>query len=52
MQQIFAAAFVDELEAVQRDGGETLVREKLAELSEGERHILRLALDELEPRLN
>jgi hypothetical protein len=49
MQQIFAATFVDELAVLERDGGDALVRRKVAELSEGERRVLREALDELQP---
>jgi hypothetical protein len=46
--QAFAATFcVDELAAVQRRGGEALLREKLAALSAGERRVLREALAEL-----
>jgi hypothetical protein len=48
MQQVFAATYVDELAALQRDGGEALVRERVAALSEGERRILREALAEPE----
>jgi hypothetical protein len=44
MQYLFAALFVDEVAAMQRVGGEALVREKLAALSEGERRVLREAL--------
>jgi hypothetical protein len=46
MQALFAATYVNEIAAVQRDGGEALVREKLATLSEGERRVLREALAE------
>jgi hypothetical protein len=49
MQQVFAATFVDELAALDRDGGDALVRRKVAALSEGERRVLREALDELQP---
>jgi hypothetical protein len=45
MQALFAAIYVDEIAAVQRDGGAVLVREKVAALSEGERGVLREALD-------
>jgi hypothetical protein len=44
MQQVFAATYVDELATAHRHGGEALVREKLAFLSEGERRVLREAL--------
>jgi hypothetical protein len=44
-RQRFAATFcLDELEAVHRDGGEALLRERVARLSEGERRVLRSAL--------
>jgi hypothetical protein len=49
MKALFAALHVEEIAAVQRHGGKALVREKLAELSGDERHILREAL--LEPEL-
>jgi hypothetical protein len=45
MQALFAATYVDEIAAVQRGGGEALVSEKLASLSEGERRVLRDALE-------
>jgi hypothetical protein len=44
MQVPLAATYVDETAAVQRCGGEALLREKLAALSEGERRALRQAL--------
>jgi hypothetical protein len=47
IQALFAALYVDEIATVQHDGGESLVREKLAELSEDARRVLRDAL--LEP---
>jgi hypothetical protein len=47
MQALFAALYVDEIAAAQRDGGESLVRTKLAALSEDSRRVLREAL--LEP---
>jgi hypothetical protein len=47
MQALFAAPYVDEIATVQHDGGESLVRKKLAELSEDARRVLRDAL--LEP---
>jgi hypothetical protein len=49
MQTVFASIYVDEVAAVQRDGGEAVVREKLAALSEDSRRVLREAL--LEPEL-
>jgi hypothetical protein len=49
MQQVFAATFVDELAALERAGGDELVRQRVAALSEGERRVLREALDELQP---
>jgi len=48
MQQLFAAIFVDEIAAVERDGGDVLVREELAGLSEAQRLVLREALAEPE----
>jgi hypothetical protein len=48
MQALFAATYVDEIRAVQRDGGSALVRKKVAALSTSERRVLREALDELE----
>jgi hypothetical protein len=48
--QYFAATLLaDELLTVHRDGGERLLRERVATLSEAERRILREAL--LEPEL-
>jgi hypothetical protein len=49
MQHLFAAIYVDEIAAVKRDGGEVLVREKLAGLSDDQRSVLREALAELAP---
>jgi hypothetical protein len=49
MQALFASLYVDEVAAAQRDGGESLVRSKLAALSEDSRRVLREAL--LEPEL-
>ena len=40
----FAATFVDEIAAVQHEGGEAVVREKLASLSDDQRRVLREAL--------
>jgi hypothetical protein len=48
MQLLATALFADEIAAVTRNGGEELVREKIATLSESERRVLREALDELE----
>jgi hypothetical protein len=48
MQSLFAATYVEEIAALQREGGAALVREKLAVLSAGERRALHAALDELE----
>jgi hypothetical protein len=48
MQPLFAAIYLDEIAAVQRGGGEALLREKLLALSEGERRVLRDALLELD----
>jgi hypothetical protein len=45
MQQLFAAIYVDEIAAVQRDGGDAVVRAKLGSLSEEQRCVLREALD-------
>jgi hypothetical protein len=44
MQHLFAAIYVDEIAAVERDGGEVLVREKVAGLSDDQRRVLREAL--------
>jgi len=44
MQYLFASLFVDEVAALQRAGGDALVRERVAALSEGERRVLREAL--------
>jgi hypothetical protein len=48
MKALFASLYVDEIAAVQRDGGEAVVREKLAALSEDSRRVLREALREPE----
>jgi hypothetical protein len=45
MQQFAATLLVDELLTVQRDGGEALLRNRLVALSDGERRVLRDALD-------
>jgi hypothetical protein len=44
MQALFAATYVDEIAAAQRDGGEPALRAKLNCLSEDERAALRVAL--------
>jgi hypothetical protein len=46
MQALFASIFVDEITDVQERGGEALVREKLALLSDGQGKFLRRALAE------
>jgi hypothetical protein len=48
MQYVFATAFAHDIAAVQRQGGDALLRDRLGELSESERRVLREALDELE----
>jgi hypothetical protein len=48
MHYVFATTFVNEIAAVQREGGDALLRDRLGKLSEGERRVLREALDELE----
>jgi hypothetical protein len=45
IQALFAATYVDEIAAAQRDGSEAVLRAKVASLSEGERRALREALD-------
>jgi hypothetical protein len=45
MQAVFAAIYVDEIAAAQRDGAEALVHAKVAALSDRERRALREALD-------
>jgi hypothetical protein len=49
MQTLFAMTYVDEIEAVERSGGEAALRANLASLSDAERQALRNALDELQP---
>jgi hypothetical protein len=44
MQALFAATYLDEIIAVQGDGGKTALRTKLGRLTEGERAALREAL--------
>jgi hypothetical protein len=46
MEVLFAAIYVDEIAAINDGGGERLVREKLAGLSDAQRRILRRALAE------
>ena len=46
MQALFAAIYVDEIAGFQDRGGESLVREKLALLSDAQRRVLRKALAE------
>jgi len=46
MQLVFAATYAEELAVAARDGGQTLVRQTLAALSDGERRVLRDALAE------
>ena len=48
MQALFAATYIDELAAAQRDGGQALVRRKVAALTDAERRSIRDALLELE----
>jgi hypothetical protein len=45
IQALFAAIYLDEITVAQRDGSETVLRAKVASLSEGERHALREALN-------
>ena len=47
MQMIFAAQFASEIAAVTEDGGDALLRERVASRDEGQRHLLRVALDEV-----
>jgi hypothetical protein len=44
MTALAATLFIDEIAVTERDGGETLVRERVAALSEGQRRVLREAL--------
>jgi hypothetical protein len=44
MQAVFAAIYAEDLAVAVRDGGEALVRQKLAALSDGERRVLHDAL--------
>ncbi len=46
MQYVFATIYAEEIEAVVHDGGEQALRDTVAELSEGERRVLREALAE------
>jgi hypothetical protein len=45
MNAIFAAQFASEIEAVIEGGGDALLRERVGALDEGERQMLRAALD-------
>jgi hypothetical protein len=45
MKLIFASQFASEIAAVTEDGGDTLLRERVATLDEGQRQLLREALD-------
>jgi hypothetical protein len=47
MKMIFATQFADEIAAVTEDGGEALLRERVAALDEGQRQLLRETLDEV-----
>jgi hypothetical protein len=47
MKAIFAAHFASEIAAVAQDGGDTLLRERVARLDEHQRHLLREALEEV-----
>jgi hypothetical protein len=44
MQCVFAATYTDEIETAYRKGGEALLREKLASLSDGAMRVLRRAV--------
>ena len=46
MNAIFAAHFASEIEAVTEHGGEAVLRERVAALDDGQRQLLREALDE------
>ena len=47
---IFATQFASEIAAVTEDGGEALLRDRVAALDHDERQLLREALDEVEDR--
>jgi hypothetical protein len=47
MNAIFAAQFASEIEAVTKRGVDELLRERVAALDEGQRQLLREALDEV-----
>ncbi len=47
MKLIFATQFASEIAAVTEDGGEELLRERVAALDEDQRRVLREALDEV-----
>ncbi len=45
LQMIFATQFASEIAAVTEDGGDALLRERVAALDDGQRRLLREALD-------
>ncbi len=47
MKMIFATHFASEIAAVTEDGGEAMLRQRVAALSEDERRLLRDAVDEV-----
>jgi hypothetical protein len=47
MQMIFATQFASEIAAVAEDGGDALLRGRVAALDEDQRQLLREALDEV-----
>jgi hypothetical protein len=47
MRTIFAVHFADEIAAVTKEGGGTLLRERVAALDDDQRQVLREALDEV-----
>ena len=47
MKMIFATHFASEIAAVTEDGGDALLRERVAALDEDQRQLLREALDEV-----
>ena len=49
MQAIFAAQFASEIEAVTERGGEAVLRQRVAAVDEGQRELLRHALDDAVP---
>ena len=46
MQMVFASHFVSEVAAVSDDGGDALLRERVAALDDGQRQMLREALQD------